>query len=121
MTSRKPDRALRRLVAELASEREEDVEAVLALLDPWQCAAVQALLDDYSGAPAPPAADQPDWRIEGLSPWLLRRLEGEPPGATTAQGLELLRRCAASLRAEPAAATAWPRGQTLLGRVRAWL
>lgn len=73
------DRALRKLVAELAAQRPDDVEAILAELSGPQRDRVKALLADYLGtAPASasaatPATPGPD-AIEGLSDWLAVRI-----------------------------------------------
>jgi hypothetical protein len=121
MLSPRPDRALRRLVADLSEARSEDVAAVLAQLDPAQRRKVEALLIAYRGggvaapvqvvAHAPPAPDP----FEGVSPWLAARLsERRPlrlaadtagPGlehAMTAPALAALRSVAAEVRPEAA-------------------
>jgi hypothetical protein len=85
MPSRPADRALRRLVADLASLAPDDVEAILGELEPGQRARTQALLAHYIGASptlAAPSVDDDAHRLAatpGLSPWLAARLL--PPGA----------------------------------------
>lgn len=125
----RPDRDLRRLVAELAATSAEDLEAILSGLDPAQRQQVGGLLADYSGAPEaaeslpPPPAPKPPPRLSGLSPWLAARLRqagrldaahasrpaGQPdaggrlPGnvvAMTPTALRTLRACAETLEAE---------------------
>jgi hypothetical protein len=106
MSSASSERALRRLVAELAEAAPEDVEAVLEGLQPDQRAQVRSLLMSYSGEPP---ADQPAparRKVETedlrLSPWLRARLRasdaGEGFAMTTAAGQAL--RHAASLLPE---------------------
>lgn len=86
------DRALKRLVADLAAQRAEDVEAVLDQLDARQREKVQAMLASYLGPIEPPVDPEPvnvrrtiDYaKIDGLSPWLAARLHrsqsaGETP------------------------------------------
>lgn len=78
------DRALRRLVADLASSDPQDVDEVLSALDAPEAARVRALLADYVGvavAPgvrqAPPPLADLGPSLEGLSDWLtLRLVEG---------------------------------------------
>lgn len=86
------ERALRRLVAELAMTTPEDIEAVLAGLDERQRGTVEALLAAYRGEPvesAPQPINGEAIRIEGVSPWLALRLEtrtqsgGARPGSLT--------------------------------------
>jgi hypothetical protein len=79
-----PDRAVRRLVADLAATRPEDIEAILDELDDGQRSRVRTLLGEYLGAHQAPAAGMPVERprpvvIEGLSPWLAARLERAQP------------------------------------------
>lgn len=85
MLSQRPERALRRLVADLSQAQAEDVAAVLAQLDPSQRHKVEALLAAYRGgatvtpiqtvahAPAGPEPETPEI-FEGVSPWLAARL-----------------------------------------------
>jgi hypothetical protein len=77
MSPRPADRPLRKLVAELAAMRSDDVEAILADLSGDQRARVNALLAEYRGiaprSPALAAAPAPDV-IEGLSDWLAVRI-----------------------------------------------
>ncbi|HZZ34905.1 MAG TPA: hypothetical protein VFE03_04210 [Caulobacteraceae bacterium] len=77
MPPRTPDRALRRIVAELATLEESDREAVLEDLDHGRRRAIRALLDEYAGEPAAAAmVDKARPSIpEGLSPWLAIRID----------------------------------------------
>ena len=75
MPLRRSDRALRRLVAELATTTPEDVQAILEGLDKPQREEVRALLAAYLGEPstpmkAPEPAAIPTSKLVGLSPWL---------------------------------------------------
>lgn len=78
MSPRVADRAVRRLVAELASVRESDVRLILSELSDGQRDRVRVLLASYGGAPdqsAPPAVPKaPEMNMEGLSPWLAARI-----------------------------------------------
>lgn len=136
MPRRQSDRDLRRLVADLATTGQADVEAILETLEPDQRRTVATLLEDYLGRrerpkppPQPPRRTPPEAlapRIPGLSPWLALRLRqsltdpaaprralGRPAvvAAITPAALETLRSCAATLAppATPARAT-WLRG-----------
>lgn len=75
------DRALRRLVAEIADYRPADVASVLEELDADQRKSVLALLEEYKGAAGPSAtAVQPSSlppTIPGLSGWLQARIDGD--------------------------------------------
>jgi hypothetical protein len=109
------------LVADLARAPAEDIEAVLADLEPAHRARVQALIVDYLGGTPKPARPVTTPRrnyakVAGLSPWLVERLDGgEPAGrlgglrrktsgqpqggafAMTPTALDALRRCAAAV------------------------
>ncbi|HEX8527299.1 hypothetical protein [Allosphingosinicella sp.] len=132
MPYRPPDRALRRLVADLASARPDDVEAILAALEPGEREAVETLLEDSRGrrAGAAPAADsrpaKPDeqqWALEGISPWLANRLAGgggrkSPP--LTPIALHALRRAAEPFRPgaeEPVRLPPPMRNRSLISRI----
>jgi hypothetical protein len=79
------ERALRRLVADLARAPAEDIEAVLADLEPVHRARVQALIVDYLGGSPKPTAQPAALRgrdyskVAGLSPWLAERLGAAEP------------------------------------------
>lgn len=75
MPPRATDRALRQLVAELASADPTDVEAVLDGLSAERRARVKVLLSDYLSPQATPVqrASIPD--TGDLSPWLAARVE----------------------------------------------
>ena len=98
------DKALRRLVAELATTTPEDVAAVLAMLDARTSAQVRALLVAYAGIgdAAEPEIDTAAVDTSGLSGWLAARTLGKPlagPDAyhVTPAVTDTLRTCAASL------------------------
>lgn len=80
------DRALRRLVADLATASSADVSAVLAMLSPDECAQIKTLFDTYSGTAEPsargPVAAEPLWRIRGLSPPITARLDASVRAVT---------------------------------------
>jgi hypothetical protein len=137
------DRALRRLVADLASANEADIEAILSELGP-QRARVEGLLAEYAGKtvtdlpetpPVPVDADSLA-EIEGISRWLSARISpredaGGEQAATgkgaprqdrlrkfemTPVAVDALRRSAAKLR--PAGPAPDPRrGRSLLGHI----
>lgn len=94
------DRALRRLVVQLAKASPADIDAVLDKLDPGQRREAQALLDAYlhPGTPSLGALPAPVDRIEGLSPWLADRLEGKWPGAAAQATLDITPSASAALR-----------------------
>lgn len=74
---RSPDRALRRMLADLARLHPDDVEAILGALEPAERKQVDRLIAGLDGGPAGRAApsDRPAWSYEGVSPWLLERIE----------------------------------------------
>jgi hypothetical protein len=95
-----PDRALRRLVVELASATRGDIDAVLDELAPEQRERVQALMRDYGALAEAPSASAKARdvaalaRDAGLSPWLADRLGGRAPGLTmTPASVDALRAC----------------------------
>jgi len=130
MPPRPADRALRRILAELAATTTEDVEAVLDILEDDQRRRVAELLAAYIGGeapPEPPVRPRPPAapRLPGLSPWLALRmrlalkLDDKPPAtrsvwlgppargqvvAMTPTAMKALAACAAGL-APPAATT----------------
>ncbi len=86
---RESDRALRRLVAELATVSAEDVEDILSQLKEPDAREVRTLLASYLAAdgdspgPVSPEPGPPlPIRIDGLSPWLSARL-GSASDSTT--------------------------------------
>lgn len=102
-----PDRALRRLVVELAALHAEDVRAVLAELDPAQRPKVEALLQEFSDfgfaeklVPAPDNGVAID--SARLSPWLVGRCNGSD-AAMTAHSRAVLLACAGRLYPAPRA------------------
>ena len=74
MSSPRADRALRRLIAEIANLDVEDLGAILADLDSQHRDRVLELIAAYQGSPARalPVTDAQD--SSGLSPWLTIRL-----------------------------------------------
>jgi hypothetical protein len=110
MPPARSDRALRRLVAELARAHPDDVAAVLAELEPTPRERVQALIGAYLGQ-APPeqvvetlepqAAEAADALGLGLSPWLARRVRGEeaPDGGRSADASRMTQTAQSALRA----------------------
>jgi len=126
-----PDRALRRQVARLARARPEDIEAVLAELDPGRRRAVEALLAPQAGRPAraPAAAvarPDPPLAIAGLAPALSERLAqaGRGEGPMTRAAADALRASAKEmldlgLALSPPAEAPLP--ATVLSRLRAGL
>lgn len=85
------DRALRRLVADLAVSRPQDVTAILGELNASQREIVIGLIEEFhgSGAPLLLAQTPPPQRVAGLSSWLQSRLDGDmaaAPGFAFADG-----------------------------------
>jgi hypothetical protein len=74
-----PDRALRRLVARLATLQDVDRQTVLDSLSPDQAREIARLIGDYRGEtpPGPLTAFASPWAGLGLSPVLAQRLEGD--------------------------------------------
>lgn len=79
MPRRRPDRALRRAVADLARLHPDDLGMILDALEPAEKARIDALVAEFSARPAPrPAAEpeaEPVWAYEGVSPWLRARID----------------------------------------------
>jgi hypothetical protein len=115
-----PDRALRRVIADLAALAPEDAGAILVTLEPVQREKIESLLREYAsyfdGTPNPPPADRSDYDPSRLSPWLVQRLEGAAAFEMTAHARQALRDCAARLYPTPAAAATRPRAG-LFGRM----
>lgn len=111
---RPSDRALRRVVADLARAHPHDIEEIMARLDPPHQAKVRCMLGAYIGrelaepissiAEAAQRADAEPRQAplpEGLSPWLLARLQaGRSDGS--APGFDITVRASAALRASAA-------------------
>lgn len=132
MSRRRSERALVRAVADLARLHPDDVEAILGALDPHEKARIDRLAAGLSGrAAAEDEADEaPVWAYEGVSPWLLERIDPDAkPGARAARdrdfvlmtpaATEALRAAAAPFRSE--AGGKGSRGATLLGRAMDFL
>ncbi|MFT4025401.1 MAG: hypothetical protein QM676_01170 [Novosphingobium sp.] len=125
-----PDRALRRMVAELAEMPAAAGKAVLDRLTETQRDRVRALLDEYHGekpAQAPAVLDRQGVPA-GLSPWLLELLglaaadPAEGPGArsVTPSAIAALKACAAELGTAANAAAGQPGSglATIVDRLR---
>jgi hypothetical protein len=120
MPSPRPDKALRRLIAELATASPGDVQEILAGLDFKQRQIAGRLLIEYSGQSDPTPHESPAQEfpapllvIDGLSTWLGRRLvttvaakgtrpmlvgpAGEMNLQMTSGAMETLRSCAEDL------------------------
>jgi hypothetical protein len=112
-----PERALRRLVADLARAGDGEVEKVLGELPPPQRRRVSVLLLELNGesrAPAPAPDEVPP--TSGLSPWLAARVEdGGRFGLTGATRDALL---AAAIELCPRAEVSAPKqGRSLLSAI----
>jgi len=73
-----PDRVLRRMIVDLAALPAEEIEAVLAELDPQQRARVERLVQEFLGFGfVEPAAVEEKKAFDktAFSPWLLQRLD----------------------------------------------
>ncbi len=133
MSRRRRERALRRAVADLARLHPGDVEAILGALDAAEKARVEALVAGFAGgppaeAPPPPPPEEPVWTYEGLSPWLLDRIDPEGrSGTRTGRGFvlmtpastEALQAAAMPLRSQ--AQSGDGRGATLIDKAMAFL
>ena len=129
MPRRSSDRALRRAVTRLGRLHPDDVEAILAALDPADRARVDALVAGFAGrqpVAEPPAEAEAEWVYESVSPWLLARIDPEAKGAgragrefvlMTEAGREALRAAAAPFR-KPAPAAGGGKARSLLDQ--AW-
>ena len=118
---RRPDRALGRMIADLERFHPDDVEAILGALEPDERKTVERLVAGRGDGPAGPSnsAEAPAWRYEGVSPWLLERIE---PAGKSGSFVLMTPASAAALRAaaEPLRSPREPeadRGPTLLDRV----
>ena len=91
-----PDRALRRLIADLADLPAKDQASILDMLEPAQRGRITVLMREYSGTSADAASSvlmRPD--TSALSPWLAHRVQaGED---MTDEAAALLRECAEAL------------------------
>lgn len=124
MQPRRPDRALRTIVVQLASLRQDDVEAILDALDTGERRQVEMLLAEYAGkGEAFPGGNSVRARLEatGLSPWLADRLERADEycsGAMTPAAIAALQDCARDLFAPVGDATSSPNDRpSLLARI----
>jgi len=128
MSVSEDERALRRLVADLATRSEHDIAAVLELLEPAHQADVRRLLDAYQGKHLPTVEAGPlPLDADGQAPsWVLERLDAEGGSGISATAREALRSCLADWQsagqpAVPASGPASGRGPTLLNRARSAL
>src|SRR5687768_10406850 len=81
----RPDRALKRAVADLARLHPDDVEAILGALDADERSRLDRIVAGSPETREPErAAEEPAWIYEGISPWLRDRLEPEGKGGTFA-------------------------------------
>ncbi len=110
MAQPKSERALRRLVADLARASNDDVEAVLDALSEDHRRTVQGLLDAYLGrrGPSPERQQQPvadEVETDGHSPAIAARLRSRAGGdwRMTDAAYAALRKCARQLPPEPEA------------------
>jgi hypothetical protein len=128
MPRREPDRALKRAVADLARLHPDDVEAILGALGPAEKARMERLV---AGLPAPgpdEAPVEPAWTYDGVSPWLLDRIDPDAKAGSRA-GRDFVLMTPASGAALRAAALPFRtrhggedgRGATLLARLAAFL
>jgi hypothetical protein len=90
-----PDRALRRMVMDLAGLHADDAKAVLDALDPAQRKKVEAFLQEFSPfvIGEAPVAAQPEIDRKRIARWLAARLEAHP-------GARMTEAARAALRAE---------------------
>lgn len=85
------------MVADLAVLHEDDIAAILDVLEAKQRTLIETLLKEHAGHPdtgAARPADRLQYDPARLSPWLVERIEG-PERAMTAQARRALRECAA--------------------------
>jgi hypothetical protein len=75
MSPRRHERHLKRAVADLARLHPDDVTAILGALDADEKALVEQLVAGLAGGPPPP--EEPAWTYDGVSPWLLDRIDSE--------------------------------------------
>ncbi len=107
MSPSRPDRALRRLVANLAAEASDGIRAILAELEPGERARVERLLGEYLGSSEATSSDRaaapppPLLRPAGVSPNLLARLDDEAAFAITPLARQALREAAAAMNPAP--------------------
>ncbi|WP_133244755.1 hypothetical protein [Caulobacter radicis] len=123
------DRALRKLVAELAQAAPEDVLGVLDQLPPAHRDEVSALLAAYDGAPVQAVRPQivEPAASAGLSPWLAARARsvgGDLAFSMTPTATAALRECVPTPGVQPLARASAPTPgrangiDTLLARLR---
>jgi hypothetical protein len=119
MPRHNPERAVRRLVADMSRLHPSDAEAILAALDADERARLDQLV---AGGPEPTDAE-PAWRYEGVSPWLCERIEPDARGRgrdfvlMTPAAIEALKAAAEPFRTQAGEA----RGTPLIDRLVGWL
>ena len=130
MSRRRSDRALKRAVGDLARLHPDDVEAILGALEPHEKARIDRLVAGFSGTAAAAAGEpeqEPVWTYDGVSPWLLDRIDPDARSSragrdfvlmTPASG-EALRAAAAPFRTQSGSQSG--RGATLVARAMAFL
>ena len=130
MSRRGRERALKRAVADLARLHPDDVEAILGALDATEKTRVERLVAGFAGGPPPEPSppDEPVWTYEGVSPWLLDRIDpearsGARPGRDfvlmTPASAEALRAAAMPLRTQVGAGGR--RSATLIDKAMAFI
>jgi hypothetical protein len=89
----KADRALRRLVADLAALHRDDAGAILEALSGPERRAVEALLEGF-GAPSALPVEPKAFDRSALSPWLVQLIDALPADRMTSAAHETLIACA---------------------------
>lgn len=104
MRQHPPDRALRRMVAQLSVLGEDDIEAILNGLDGGRRKEVEALLlECRNGTHVFPHLIRPEARPPAsfdptrMSPWLVERLDPAGPGELTVHARQWVIACATRL------------------------
>jgi len=108
----RPERQLRRLVADLARVHVDDLEAVLGELDATERGTVETLLREYAGLvePANDGNETPGCDRVAVSAWLVERFEERADIAMTAAGRSALQQTAVRLYPATASTTVGPSG-----------
>lgn len=96
MRAEADSRAIRTMAAELASLADDDLHAILAELDIASRERLLGLIAAFRQGDAPFAPAAPEGPAAALSPWLVRRLEGDEP-ALAPHALTALREAAAAV------------------------
>ena len=125
MSLRGPDRALRRLVADIATASDDDILLILESLGPRDRARVEVLLAELGGDVEAPSSllERADLKIwsEGLSPALLERLVGKPAApagwSMTPHAMSILQACATTMAPQQPPKSSVSQGPALLNRI----